>query len=200
MTNRDDLDAAVMRGMTMARDPQNAGIRDAHTPRTTSMYSPWYRNVCRVCRHTFRENDLVLPHPTLPGRMLHADPQAGLVCWSRFQGHPVGAAHRRNIPESIRGRFLQGLHTHWHPEGHLQCPVVEPGSPLVGRQCPICRHTIRPGDSVVLCPCGRDCGGVFHQDITRHLTCWDTWSRSAQRTYCAFTGASLLPQAERRDG
>jgi hypothetical protein len=77
MTHLDDLRADFMRGMTMARDPQNAGIHDSYTPRTTSMYSPWYRNVCRVCRHTFRENDLVLPHPTLPGRMLLLEPVPG---------------------------------------------------------------------------------------------------------------------------
>ncbi len=200
MAHPDDIRADFMHGMTMARDPQNAGIHDPYTPRTTSMYSPWYRNICRVCRHTFRENDLVLPHPTLPGRMLHADPQAGLVCWSRFQGHPVRTAHRQTMPEPIRDQFLRGLHAHWHPADYQQCLVVEPGARLVGRQCPICRHSIRPGDSVVLCPCGHDCGGVFHQDITRHLTCWDTWSRSAQRSYCAFTGAPLVSQAEQYDG
>jgi hypothetical protein len=198
MAHHNDLRTFFARGLAMARDPQNAGITDSSTSRKTSIYSPWYRNVCRVCRHTFREDDLVLPHPTLPGRMLHEDAHIGLSCWSRFQGCAVETDHLVKMPEQVRSRFLQGLHTHWHPEAHLQCPVVEKGSPLIRRQCPICRHTIRAGDSVVLCPCGRDCGGVFHQDITRHLTCWDTWSRSAQRTYCAFTGAPFLVPTEPR--
>jgi hypothetical protein len=126
--------------------------------------------------------------------MLHEDPRYGLHCWSRVTGcppeEPAGAAA---CSHEVRDAFLRGLHQHWQLAGSTAAELVVPGSPLVGRRCPVCRHTVRPGDQVVRCPCGRSCGGVFHQDIPRHLTCWDTWNRGGERGYCALTGAWFRP-------
>lgn len=194
MADSDTLRQAFVEGLVMARDPRNAGITDDHTPRVTTIYSAWYRTACSVCHHTFREDDRVVPHPQQPSGMIHKDPAAGLCCWSRLHGHRPNVPKHTAATTAIRDAFLQGLHTHWNPDDHVQCLTVEPRSPLIGKRCPICRHTVRPGDRVVRCPCGRACGGVFHQDISRHLTCWDTWNRSTRRHYCAFTGAPLLTE------
>jgi hypothetical protein len=199
-TTTDDLEHAFARGLAMARDPQNAHLLDdPHAPRVTTIYSAWYRTVCALCRHTFREEDRVLPHPTRKGSMVHEDPHMALCCWSRLLGQHVDAAYLSTIHAQVRAQFLQGLNTHWHPDPHVQQIIVEPESPFIRRRCPVCRHTIRIGDTVVVCPCGRDgCHGVFHQDITRHLTCWDTWSRGGNRPYCAFTGAPFQSEEETR--
>jgi hypothetical protein len=208
MTKQIDLEQAIKRGFKLARDPQNALIRDPHTPRTTTIYSEWYRDVCPICHHTFREDDLVLPHPDPPASrssrrrritMVHEDHRSALCCWSALHGHIADQVITPETHTQMRAAFLDGLHTHWHPDENLQTVVVAAGSRFVRLDCPICRHTVRAGDTVVLCPCGR-CGGVFHQDITRHLTCWDTWSLSGHRTYCAFTGVAVPTVEEVRRG
>jgi hypothetical protein len=191
MNDRDQLQYAIKRGLRMARDPQNAGIDDLHTPRITTIDSWWYGQTCVVCHHSFRDGDHVLPHLTRPGCMVHEDSAAGLWCASRLAGLPVPSVPSDSGNTALRAVFLDALHQHWHPDANLHCLTVERGSPFIGRKCPICRHTVRPGDIVVPCPCGWDCGGVFHQDITRHLTCWDTWSRGRDRAYCPFTGAPM---------
>lgn len=184
----DNLRKQLLHGLEMARDPRNALVRDPQAPRVTTLYSPWLLQVCRVCRHSFREEDLVRPDPARPERMLHEDPRAGLCCWSHASGFPPPPA-AEVLATPTRDAFLQGLHTHWQPAGATRAELVPPRSELILRRCPICRHSVRPGDTVIRCPCGRGCGGVFHQDVLRHLTCWETWSRGATRFYCAFTGA-----------
>lgn len=194
MTDHPELDAAIQRGLAIARDPQNAHITDPHTPRITTIYSPWYSEICLRCGHTLREDDQVLPHPNRPERYLHEDPATGFGCWSRLQGLPLLVTLAEDTPElaAVREQFLAGLHAHWTPEQankRLDTLVVKRGDPWVLQICTICGHSVRVGDQVVRCPCGNpSCHGVFHQDITRHLTCWDTWGRTHYRQYCAFTG------------
>lgn len=86
--------------------------------------------------------------------------------------------------------FLRGLEGIWKPFGQAQVIEVEPGSPLVGRQCPWCRFDIRAGDHVVKCPCGH-CNTYIHEDIFRHLTCWSEWNGSQGRNYCPTSGARI---------
>lgn len=203
MVADDLLTQAFQRGLDMARDPLNARCAAPDESRTTTMYSPWLLRLCPRCHHTFREDDLVRPHPDFPDRpdrMLHEDPRAGLLCWSRVMGHtPPLPPEAVACSLDMRAAFLHGLEQHWKPAGNRDTSrlvLVAHGSPLVGRKCPVCRHTVRPGDLVLPCPCGT-CGGVFHQDVTRHLTCWDTWVRGYVRPYCAFTGAPL-PKDDQR--
>jgi hypothetical protein len=194
MSSTDALKQAMLDGIEIARDPLNARITVPEESRITTMYSFWYVQVCRVCLHTFREGDLVRPDPRYPrtldqpGKMLHEDPRYGLFCWSRATSHapekvPVPARCSQEISEA----FLRGLHKHWHAAGSTPTELVTSDSPLVGRICPVCRHTVCPGDQVMQCPCAFDCGMVFHQDIARHMTCWDTWYRVGRRNYCALT-------------
>lgn len=190
--DHDELRCQLRKGIDMARDPRNAHIHDPHEPRVTTLYSPWLLQMCLRCRHTFRIDDWVLPDPYTPDRMLHEDPRTGLFCHSRVIGQ--APLHPQNVPVNmaLRQQFLRGLETSWHLAGTMQLIVVQPKSPSIGKKCPICRHTVRTGDTVVRCPCGRpECMGVFHQDVQRHLTCWDTWSVGMGRRYCAFTGAMI---------
>jgi hypothetical protein len=188
MARREELEHAIKRGIEMADDPLNAA-RKPHEPRITTLYSPWLLQTCRMCRHSFREEDQVLPDPHLADAMLHEDPQAGLFCWSKWRGLTPTKPSAPPLDAAVREDFMRGVRQHWKPAGNLAVELVQRGMGLVGRRCPICRHTVRLGDHVVRCPCGRGCNGVFHQDLTRHLTCWDTWNRGSERAFCAFTQA-----------
>jgi uncharacterized C2H2 Zn-finger protein len=85
-------------------------------------------------------------------------------------------------------QFLHGLEQIWRPFGEQPVVKVEPGSPIVGNSCPWCRFRIRSGDWVVACPCR--CGTYFHQDVFRHLTCWNEWNGVEGNNYCPVTGRS----------
>lgn len=99
------------------------------------------------------------------------------------------ASSARRVAE-ITGQFLQGLENVWTPFGEQAVREMSPDSPIVGRKCPWCRFRIRAGDRVVKCPCG-DCDTFFHDDIFRHLTCWDKWNGSQGNDYCPTTGAKI---------
>jgi hypothetical protein len=193
--DRDELERQLQRGIDMARDPRNAHVRDPLHPRVTTLYSSWLLQTCLRCQHTFRIDDRVLPHPSRPERMLHEDPETGLVCYSRLSGRTLPQPQVTPINPEVHAAFLRGLEQSWRPTGNVQLIVVPPKSLYIGRKCPICRHTVRKGDTIVRCPCGRpECSGVFHQDVQRHLTCWDTWSVGMRRQHCAFTGAPITPR------
>lgn len=92
--------------------------------------------------------------------------------------------------EALVAQFVGGVETIWRPYGGRKSFKVRRGSPLVGRKCPWCRFRVRVGDWVVECPCGSQCGTVFHQDVFRHLTCWNEWQGAEQgRKYCPTTSA-----------
>ena len=192
------LEQQFLRGIEMAQDPLNAHAYGIDAVRVTTIYSPWMLRLCLTCRHTFREHDTVRPDPEQPERMRHFDAQGGYFCTRTSCS--IGAASAPNSPESTATReaFLRGLQAYWQPTGGVSTILVTASSPLVGRKCPICRHTVRLGDAVVLCPCGHDCGGVFHQDLLRHLSCWDGWNRVKIPTHCAFTGAALKHRWEEK--
>jgi len=101
----------------------------------------------------------------------------------------------------VTTQFLRGLENVWSSFGEEAVFEVEAGTPIVGRKCPWCRFQIRAGDRVVKCPCG-DCDTYFHDDIFRHLTCWNEWNGSQGNDYCPTTGAKIerdTPQAEGTD-
>lgn len=190
----DEMLAQVVRGLAYARDPVNARANGLDDLRVTTLYSPWLLQTCLVCRHTFREADHVRPDPNNPQRMRHADAPRGLWCLPPDRGGAIVPVPAPLPDPAIRAAFLDGLQKHWQPAGGVKTITVPPRSALIGRKCPICRHTVRIGDTVVLCPCGRDCGGVFHQDPMQHMTCWDNWNHGQIPTHCAFTGALFLAQ------
>lgn len=95
----------------------------------------------------------------------------------------------RRLPQ-VTGQFLRGLEAVWTPFGAEAVFEVEAGSSLVGHKCPWCRFQIRAGDRVVKCPCGQ-CNTYFHDDIFRHLACWDEWNGSQGNDYCPTSGARI---------
>jgi uncharacterized C2H2 Zn-finger protein len=90
----------------------------------------------------------------------------------------------------VTKQFLRGLEAFWTPFGEENVLEVSPDSPIVGHECPWCRFQIRAGDRVVKCPCGQ-CNTYFHDDVFRHLTCWDEWNGSQGHDYCPTTGAKI---------
>ncbi len=98
------------------------------------------------------------------------------------------ASPRSSPPVSLVTQFVTGLEKVWSPFGQQHPEKVETGSTIVGRSCPWCRFLVRAGDWVVACPCG--CGAFFHQDVFRHLTCWNEWNGVEGNDYCPITGRS----------
>jgi ribosomal protein S27AE len=122
--------------------------------------------------------------------MLHDDATQGRHCLSRACGVPVTRTVPQVPNQELHTAFMRGLQAHWQAAGGAHTITVERGSELLRRRCPVCRHTVRVGDVVVRCPCGK-CGGVFHQDPLHHLTCWDNWYRGTIPTHCAFSGSQI---------
>ena len=92
--------------------------------------------------------------------------------------------------ERVTSQFLGGLATVWQPFGERTVREVKPGESIIGHKCPWCRFHIRAGDRVVKCPCGK-CETYFHDDIFRHLTCWNDWNGTQGNNYCPTSGAEI---------
>ena len=207
----------------MAKDPVNANLPDLAI-RMTTVYSPWYARTCAVCKHKFREGDMVRVCPKC-SQPYHEDGQYGLHCWhkhfdsgrictrggvDRFSEaqreiprceyvwpessekparacHDAGDRQPHVSPQApLATQFVTGLEKVWKPFGEHKIEKVPFDSPAVGRNCPWCRFRIRAGDWVVECPC--KCGTYFHQDIFRHLTCWNEWNGVEGNEHCPVTG------------
>ncbi|MET0649061.1 MAG: hypothetical protein ABW208_20825 [Pyrinomonadaceae bacterium] len=122
--------------------------------------------------------------------------------YSSPEGHAAAAAAESGAEQaaSVRpvarsaqtvSQFLRGLEECWKPYGEQPVVVVEDDSPLIGYSCPWCRFNVRAGDRVVRCPCGK-CNAHFHDDIYRHLTCWNDWKYGASgNDYCPITGEKI---------
>lgn len=121
-------------------------------------------------------------------------PRCDYVWHGRFPDTPTGRssaeppARPPSLGSSLVSAFIDGLEGSWRPFGDEEVAQVEPGSDLVGRNCPWCRFRLRAGDAVVACPCG--CGAWFHQDVVRHMTCWNEWNGVEGNDYCPITGRS----------
>ncbi len=209
-------------GIALAADPANANLPELAI-RVTTGHSPWYTQTCKVCEHKFREGDEVRLCPEC-GEPYHDDDQYDLHCWT---GHftdaggckgsrcdyawsgflPEERAVNKADDEGVRPhispaellvtQFVTGVETMWRPFGEQKVEKVQPGSSIVGRKCPWCRFTVRAGDWVVACPCG--CGAYFHQDVFRHLTCWNEWNGVEGNDYCPITGRSYEQEADDRE-
>lgn len=215
-------------GKRAAQDPANAELPELYL-RTTTIYSPWFTLTCPECQHTFREGDKVRLCPEC-GQAYHDDAHYGLHCWQQhFAGGRVckrggydffsemdqpgcaftwdgelpdaptaqNAAQARN--PAVTAQFQAGLRREWTAFGNAKVIEVETGSHLVGRKCPWCKFDIRAGDRVVKCPCGK-CNTYFHDDLYRHLTCWNAWSGARGNDYCPTTSAHLIrPSVDGQD-
>ncbi len=218
MSLKQMLRAEILCGEEMSEDPVNANLPDL-VIRVTTIYSPWYAQSCKVCRHKFREEDSVRLCPQCD-EAYHDDQRYGLHCWQawfedgrrcrigrvdHFYDEPldVPACDYRSPRDLMReshaadgggalpserlvSQFLAGLEGVWRPFGRHKNFQVRRSSSLAGQNCPWCRFKVRAGDWVVACPCG--CGAHFHQDVFRHLTCWNDWNGVTGKDYCANTG------------
>ncbi|MDX9956170.1 MAG: hypothetical protein RBT75_18880 [Anaerolineae bacterium] len=216
-------------GKRAAQDPANAELPELCL-RTTTIYSRWFTLTCPECKHTFREEDKVRLCPEC-GQAYHDDAQYGLHCWQQHfaAGRECkpggfdpfteidlpGCSYQWNgeLPDTatteatadtrilaVTTQFQVGLRNEWTAFGDAQVIEVQPGSSLVGRKCPWCKFDIRAGDRVVKCPCGH-CNTYFHDDVFRHLTCWNAWNGSRGSSHCPTTGAPLVrPPVEGQDG
>ena len=92
--------------------------------------------------------------------------------------------------EKVSEQFLLGLESMWKPFGNSQIIEVKPDDPMIGQKCPWCRFSIRVGDRVVKCPCN-NCNTYFHNDIFRHLECWNDWNGTKGNDFCPTTGAKI---------
>lgn len=210
-------------GLRMAVDPTNANLPPL-TLRVTTMHSPWFMTLCGQCHNKFREGDLVRLCPrcgtpyhddshfnlhcwqqkfgqggvcTIGGRDRFS-PQVVEPCDYHWDGLlPDAAADPgRDVAASLSteavNQFVAGLRHSWPTFGDKMIYKVQIGDPMVMRICPWCRLRIRAGDWVVECPCG--CGTYFHEDIFRHLTCWNEWNGVAGNNHCPNTGRAYQKQ------
>ncbi len=90
-------------------------------------------------------------------------------------------------------QFEAGLESVWQAFGEHDVILAQPGDFFIGHNCPWCRFQVRAGDHVVKCPCGR-CETYFHDDIYRHLECWNEWNGSQGLFFCPTTGSRIPPE------
>lgn len=114
---------------------------------------------------------------------------------SLHKGSQEKTAQRRN--ERLARQFLDGLETVWKPFGERTIIQVRKGGETVGHNCPWCRFNIRAGDHIVKCPCDK-CNTYFHNDIYRHLECWNEWNGSKGLSFCPTSGAKIPMEKLRR--
>jgi hypothetical protein len=107
------------------------------------------------------------------------------------QGEGPAEPVRRN--EILVRQFESGLESVWQAFGERAVLLAQPDDPFIGHNCPWCRFQVRAGDHVVKCSCGK-CETYFHDDIYRHLECWNEWNGSQGLFFCPTTGARIPPE------
>lgn len=215
---RDELDA----GNVVARDPENADLPKDAVRTTTMYSAWYVRTcpqckqkfrtgdrvrLCPACEQAYHEDDLyhldcwrehfadgrVCRHPRINP---HTSVEESGCPYrpSELSGAatPSHEAPRRAARLArTTAQFLAGLEECWKPYGQQPVIVVDDDSPIIGYPCPWCRFNVRAGDRVVKCPCGK-CNTHFHDDIYRHMTCWNNWKfGSGGNDYCPITGEKI---------
>jgi hypothetical protein len=69
--------------------------------------------------------------------------------------------------------------------------VARPSDPIATR-CPVCAHTFRAGESVIICPCAQQtdqppvggCSLTVHRDPSMGLDCWEQWQQAGPLARC----------------
>ena len=100
--------------------------------------------------------------------------------------------------EQVSTQFLKGLQSTWHAFGNKDVIEVKATDKIIGFKCPWCRFSIRVGDRVVKCPCG-NCNTYFHNDIFRHLECWNDWNGTQGNDFCPTSGAKIEKNIIKQD-
>lgn len=201
------IDTHLQYGQNMSRDPLNAGAMGSADVQVTTMHSLWFLKVCHVCENRFRAGDRVRVCPKC-GRARHDDARYGLHCWQAHfgAGHicdegqtdprftleepchykPLTLSDKDTattldveISQAMYDSFMEGLQGNWQPFGDIEVIKAQKGDAFIGQKCLICGNRVRVGDWVAACPCGK-CNNYYHQDIFRHLECWDIWNKGRQ--------------------
>jgi hypothetical protein len=186
---RSDSKIEFLRGIDAALDPANATVVRGGRAVTT-LLSSWLHTRCTTCGHTFRTGDEVEVSPD--GTVRHQSPL--LACAS---GETAEAA-----PSAVVREFFAGLDEAWPPPREMQVIRLEAGHdllapPVAGFQrhtCAVCGHTLRPHDSVVLCPCSPMrpvCAVAIHRDPFHGLHCLEAWNPGGTLKYCPVTSREL---------
>lgn len=216
MTMLDILRLEIDKGIEMATDPANINLPEL-AQRITTKNSPWFMEHCPTCRNLFRIDDRVRLCPICeeayhddPQFELNCwhqkygeqqpcgnwlDDELGSnnmqCCDYVWEGQlPIEQTETAATPEIMPSQttmqqFVGGVRTIWQPFSGQPVLKVNSQDVMVGRKCPWCRFNIRVGDWVIACPCG--CGTYFHEDVFRHLTCWNEWNGAQGKRYCPNT-------------
>ncbi len=164
---KSDLQREFDRGLESARDEKAFAELELGQTVTTSLTSSWIFQTCPACGHTFRLGDQV----------------------RRVEGR--GILHvSRPLDE-----FFAGLDETWPPPKDVCITRLLPGNLILSprtagtrwRTCQVCRHTLRPYDCVVVCPCrpaSPICQAAVHQDPVNQLTCYKIWKPSGATLKC----------------
>lgn len=162
--------AAFTAGFARGREPE----RESGAVQVTAR-SLVTGKVCPRCGHSFRIGELVmiggLENDTLTAEHADGCPSAAVRATPREREvqHTFTAVLKALFPSEAGGSPSRlnakclGLGLAYHPHR---------------RRCMLCAHTLRIGERVVLCPCGRDpvaCGNSLHDDPARGLDCLTTW-------------------------
>jgi hypothetical protein len=212
------MNQASPEGMSGTPRSFSAGIEAGLFPRPaektigvglTTGSSHWLGDRCARCGHTFRRGDQV--RVTADGSVLHLHPALDCGQLAEVQGGEAGTAddaHRRGPrgPESVLA-FTASLLAAWPPTNGAPVVILSAGDWQVTRPtsgpssptCPVCGHTFRAGDAVILCPCSdREddprrsfCQLPVHRDPAAGLTCWDDWCPDGRLVRCPRTHEKL---------
>jgi len=172
-------------GLSAGADPLNAATI-AGGPAHTTLDSAWLHQRCPLCSHTFRIGDRVVSE-RVPGKITHTG--AGSRC-------DIAGNDTRQV-ESLR-EFFRGLVDRVPAAERAIVRYLLPGDELLAppihgftrSQCAVCGHTLRPFDSVVICPCSPDqqrCRTAIHHDPSRGIQCWLDWKSEITQDYCPTT-------------
>lgn len=215
-------------GLAAARDPANAGLPNLALQTTTIYSPWFTRpcpeckdkfreddrvRLCPLCKKAYHDDKQF----GLDCWLKHFD--HGQICTPPrrdpiTETETVGCQYRwdHNLPdekqnnsetvsarrfESLTRQFLQGMEREWKPFGEQEMHRAAKGDGVVGLECPWCRLKIRAGEYVVKCPCGK-CNTYFHDDITRHLTCWNDWNGAKGMDFCPTSGARIEAKESQR--
>jgi hypothetical protein len=171
--------------MGLEHDPELAATADSSPIRVTRASSWWYYRWCSGCDHTLRRGEMVQVDDSTRA-VRHAD-----------QSSECDAGEAGGDSADVM-EFLEGMQTTW-PTGH-DLPVASTDDlpfllnrlPGVGRRpaCLNCRHSFRPHETVIVCPCSPfqpQCQHAVHRDPGLGLVCWESWRPSGQLTVCPVT-------------
>ncbi len=179
---------AFERGLSGARNEASLSALESGASAITTLHSSWLQQLCPICRHTLRIGDLVQKSPE--GQIRHAPGLA--VC--------VGRDAIRSEFSADTLAFFSGLEIEWPPKAPLlrleasHWLVAPPRVGMRRNSCFFCGHTLRPGDTVVLCPCSPAaplCSAAMHLDVRRGLHCYTEWDPGGKLEFCPVTSRKL---------